>query len=230
MLEIADRDPDLDVRCVAIAGLGNYMYLGGVSDYDLDTDQALVCVEDCLQDADFERVYHLLLSIYRDEKRTLDERRYAVESLSCFDNETVEELIADLYRRPEKEAKISALLAMGFNGAARWEATLRRELSNPDQDVQIEAIRAAGESGLDDLGKDLWRLTYADSKEIALSAIWSLGQTGWESAFERLDELTLDDDAQIRECADEAMDEWLFYNGLTQEHDQDGVGTFLDEE
>ena len=230
MLALADRDPDLDVRCAAIAGLGNYMYIGGVSDYDLDTDQELVCTEDCLTDADFERVYHLLLSIYRDEKRTLDERRYAVESLSCFDNETVEDLIAELHRRPEKEAKISALLAMGFNAATRWEAPLRRELSNPDQDVQIEAIRAVGESGLDSLGKDLWRLTYADSKEVVLAAIWSLGQTGWESAFERLDELTLDDDTQIRECADEAMDEWLFYNGLAQEHDQDDVGTFLDEE
>jgi HEAT repeat protein len=230
MLELADHDPDLDVRCAAIAGLGNYMYVGSVSDYDLDTDQALVCTDDCLTDADFERVYHLLLSIYRDGKRTLDERRYAVESLSCFGNETVEDLIDDLYRRSEKEAKISALLAMGCSGAVRWDAPLRRELSNPDQDVQIEAIRAAGESGLDSLGKDLWRLTYADNKEIVLAAIWSLGQTGWESAFERLDELTLDDDVHIRGCADEAMDEWLFYNGLVQEHEQDGVGTFLDEE
>lgn len=230
MLEAADHDPDLDVRCAAIAGLGNYMYIGAVSDYDLDTDQELACVEDCLTDADFERVYHLLLSIYRDERRTLDERRYAVESLSCFDNETVEDLIAELYGRPEKDAKISALLAMGFNGAARWEAPFRRELSNPDQDVQMEAIRAAGESGLDSLGNDLWRLTYADKREVVLAAIWSLGQTGWESAFERLDELTLADDAHIRGCADEAMDEWLFYNGLVQEHDEDGVGTFLDEE
>jgi HEAT repeat protein len=226
LLELADSDPDLDVRCAAIAGLGNYVYVGGVSDYDLETDQEL----DCLADADFQRVYDFLCAIYHNETRTLDERRYAVESLSYFDSGAVEDIIAELYARPEKQAKISALLAMGCNGAARWEDMLRKELANPDLDVQLEAIHACGELGLDSLGMDLWRLTYAEHKDVVLAAIWSLGQTGWDGAFERLDELTLHQDARIREGADEAMDEWLFYNGLAQGHDQNGTDRFLDDE
>ena len=150
--------------------------------------------------------------------------------MSYYHGTTVEDLIAELYARPEKEAKISALAAMGYNGATRWEGTLRAEFSNPDLETQLEAVTAAGEMGLPSLGKDLWRMTYADNSEVVLAAIWALGQTGWEGAFERLDELTLHTDQRIRECADEAMDEWLFYNGLSQDQDQDTVDTFLDEE
>jgi HEAT repeat protein len=229
LLEIAEKDPEGQVRCAAIHGLGNYMYLGSISDYDLQTDKKLGCLEDCLTDTDFQRVYALLVGIASDEQRSLDERRFAVESLSFAGDETAEKLIAELYARPEKEAKISAFVAMGASGAERWIEILRQELSNPDPDLQVEAIHAAGDLGLDNLGIDLWELTFDDDHEIALSAIWALGQTGWDGAFERLDELTLDADPEISDCADEAMEEWLFYNGLSQDHDNDDMDLFLDE-
>lgn len=229
LLETAERDPELQVRCAAVRGLGNYMYLGSLSDYDLQIDEELDCEEDCLTDEDFQRVYDFLVGVAGDEQRALDEKRYAVESLSFSGDETAEALIAELYARPEKEAKISAFVAMGITGAERWVEILRRELTNPDPDLRIEAIHAAGDLGLDNLGKDLWELTFDDDHEIALSAIWALGQTGWDGAFERLDELTLHADPEISDCADEAMEEWLFYNGLSQEHDDDDMDLFLEE-
>ena len=123
----------------------------------------------------------------------------------------------------------TVFVAMGASGAERWVKVLRPELTNPDQDLQIEAIHAAGDLGLDNLGKDLWELTFDDDHEIALSAIWALGQTGWDGAFERLDELTLHADQEISDCADEAMEEWLFYNGLSPDHDDDDMDLFLEE-
>jgi HEAT repeat protein len=229
LLDIAAHDPECSVRCAAIRGLGNHMYLGSLSDYDLQSDEDLACVEDCLTDDDFERVYAFLVGVAGDERRSLDERRYAVESLSFTGDETVEAMIAELYARPEKRAKVSALVAMGASGAVRWVEVLRRELSNPDPELQVEAIHAAGDLGIDSLGKELWQLTYAADREIALAAIWALGQTGWDGAFERLDELTLHADSEISACADEAMDEWLFYNGLAQEHDDEDIDLFLAE-
>lgn len=229
LLETAEQDPDAQVRCAAIRGLGNYMYLGSLSDYDLRTDEEPGCVEDCLTDGDFQRVYDFLVDIAGEERCSLDERRYAIESLSFAGDETAEALIAELYARPEKEAKISAFVAMGITGAERWVEILRQELSNPDPDLQVEAVHAAGDLGLDNLGKDLWELTYAEDHEIVLAAIWALGQTGWDGAFERLDELTLHANPEISDCADEAMEEWLFYNGLSQEHDDDDMDLFLDE-
>jgi HEAT repeat protein len=227
VLALADSDPDHEVRCAAISSLGNFVYLGATTVYELE--RGTIYAEHLLAEADYKRVYGFLLSLYRDESRTLDERRYAVEALSYASDEAVEELIAELYARPEKEAKISALFAMGCSGSARWEETLATEFMNEDSDLQIEAIHAAGEMGAEDLGKDLWRMTYAEDKDVVMAAIWALGQTGWAGAFDRLDELTLDEDPQIRECADEAMEEWLFYNGLAQETDLDEPDTFLDE-
>jgi hypothetical protein len=230
LIAAAQEDPDPEVRCAAITGLGNFVYLGDIGGYDLEPDEEPPYVEEGVTDADFERIYTLLFDVYEDPARTLDEKRTAVESLSYCNDDAVEQAIADLYARPEKEARISAMLAMGYNGAPRWVDILRQELSNPDPDIQLKAIIAAGELGLDDLGKDLWRLTYADDEDIVLAAIWALGQTGWDGAFERLDELTLHANTMIRECADEAMEEWMFYNGLNQEHDSDRIDLFLDKE
>jgi hypothetical protein len=103
-----------------------------------------------------------------------------------------------------------------------------RELYSDDPDVQLEAIAAAGEMSADSLGKDLLRLTYADDQDVVLSALWSLGQTGWEGAFDRLDEFSLHPDPEVREIADEAMDEWLFFNGLMSDYDEQEDEDFLD--
>jgi HEAT repeat protein len=230
LLEIADRDPDPEVRVAAIAVLGEYVYAGATSDYDIVEGDPYFADEETLSADDFERTCALLHAIYRDPARTLDEKRAAVESLSHLSTAEVEEMIAALYARSEKEAKISALSAMGWNGNPRWERTVWRELGNADVDLQLEAIHAAGELGLDSLGKDLWRLTYDDDPDVALAAIWALGQTGWDGAFERLDELTLDPDEQIRTCADEAMEEWLFYNRIAQHDSDDDLDRFLEDE
>jgi HEAT repeat protein len=229
LIELAEHDPQIEVRCAAILALGDYVYIGGVAPSEEDESDAW-CPEDSLDPADLERTRSFLLSVYRDPARTLDEQRRAVESLSHMPNGEVEEAIAELYARPEKEAKISALLAMGWNGARRWEKTLQRALTHPDRELQIEAIHAAGESGLEELGRELWPLTYVEDKDVAMAAIWALGQTGWEGAFERLDELTLDPDPQVRECADQAMDEWLFFNGLLETDSYGRISRFLDEE
>lgn len=214
LIALARHDPDLHVRCQAITGLGNCIYRSGLSAYDPETDLDAARADERLSQIDCERIYESLLDIYRDQERTLLERRRAVEALSFFSNETVEEVIADLYSYPDKSARCSALVAMGRNGSARWVQVLRKEMSSPDRKMRIEAINAAGELGLDCLGKDLWRLTYSEDKEIMLAAIWSLGQTGWDGAFDRLDELTLHQDPEVRQVADEAMEEWMFYNGL----------------
>ena len=40
--------------------------------------------------------------------------------------------------------------------------------------------------------------------------------------------MSLDPDGEIREVADEAMDEWLLFNGLTAEYDEDQEDDLLD--
>jgi HEAT repeat protein len=222
LLDMAQRDPEESVRCAAISGLGKFIRMGVSSACDPETDREFACLEDGVSDEDFERVYDFLVAVCQDQDRSLEEKRHAVESMSFFSNETVETLIADLYNQPQKSAKRSALIAMGNNGSMRWVDVLARDLYNGDRDLQLEAVTAAGEMALESLGKDLWRLTFSEDKDLLLTALWSLGQTGWDGAFERLDELTLHWDPEIREAADAAMEEWLFYNGLSSDLEEDG--------
>jgi HEAT repeat protein len=152
--------------------------------------------------------------VSRDPGRPAPEQRAAVVAASCFSNAQVEATIVELYRRTDKESRISALEAMGRNGSERWLEPIRRNLYHDDPELQLLAVLAAGEMGHDGLGKDLLHLTYADDRELMMAAIWSLGQTAWEGAFERLDECTLHPDPEVSEVADEALDEWLFFTGL----------------
>ena len=224
LVERAQTDADLDVRRAALLALGQFIYLGSISEYGTSHPDLF----EEISEGDYDRTLAFLLSVYRDERRPLDERRCAIEALGYGGGNDVVQAISELYARPDKESKISALRAMGRNGAIAWLEVIGRELYNDDLDIQIEAIDAAGEMSADSLGKDLLRLTYADDRDVVLSALWALGQTGWEGAFDRLDEMSLDPDVEIREVADEAMDEWLLFNGLASDHQEDEEGDPLD--
>ncbi len=217
LIEIAETDPSEMVRAQAISALGMYIYEGVMVDYGFDYGPVPEYLkEDDLSEADFVRVKELLLGVYADAGRSLHEQRYSIEALSFLGRE-VADLIEELFGRPEKEAKISALFAMGRSGLSRWAGILAQEIYSAEPDVQREAVRAVGEIRMDELGEDLWRLTYADEKDLMLEAIEALGQTGWEHGFERLDELTLDPDSEVADVAEEALSEWFLMRELEEE-------------
>jgi HEAT repeat protein len=214
LIELANRDPDLEVRRAALAGLGELLYVCGASAYDPETDDDALLRCEGLPTEDVKRAFQFLLDAYHSPKRTPHEQRTALEAVSCFANPKVEDAITELYRRTDKESRISALVSMGRNGSSRWLEPMRRNLYQDDPEVQLLAVLAAGELGHEGLGKDLLHLTYAQDRELMMAAIWALGQTAWEGAFDRLDECTLHADPEVSEVADDALDEWLFFTGL----------------
>lgn len=224
LFDLAQNDPDEQVRCKAISGLGRYVWECMSIDFDVPDPYN----DGELSREDQEHLHSFLLGIYQDPNRSFDEQRYAVEALSFLSENTVTDLIRALYQRPEKKAKISALFAMGRNGAICWEEILAREIGNEDKEIRIEAIDAIGEMRADSLGKDLLRLTYDPDRDVMMAAVFALGQTGWESAFDRLDELTLHPDPEIRQVADAALEEWTIFSQVGadwedgDEEDDDG--------
>ncbi len=215
LLDLAQHDPAPAVRCKAISGLGRYMWEAAIIDFDWDDPYR----DDWYTAKDYERLYNFLYNVYANEQNTLDERRYAVEALSFLYDEPVPTLIRELYARPEKEAKISALFSMGRHGTTRWLDILEREIWSRDKEIRIEALEAAAEMHADALGKDLWRMTYDHDKKVMMAATWALGQTGWEEGFDRLDELTMHHDPKISELADAALEEWLLFNQINSEEE-----------
>lgn len=215
LIDIAEHDPSAPVRAAAVSTLGVYIYTGEAADYDVEMGPLTdMLIEDELSQADFERVKAFLLGVYADQDRTLDERRFAVEALGFLSDSQVANLVEEIFNRPEREMKISALMAMGRSGLLRWIDVLAQEMYNPDHDIQLEAVRAAGHLGAPELGSDLLRMTFSDDREIMLEAIEALGRSGWDAAFERLEELTEHADQEIAEIATEALDEWLWINEI----------------
>jgi HEAT repeat protein len=216
LIELAEQDPEPEVRCAALAGIGELLYSCGASAYDPESDEDALLICEELPTKDVKRAFTFLLNVYRDAGRTASEQRAALEAMSCLGNPQVEDAIQDLYRRTDKESRISALVAMGRNGSSRWLEPMRHNLYHDDPEVQLLAVLAAGELGHEELGRDLLHLTYADDRELMMAAIWALGQTAWEGAFDRLDECTLHPDPEVSEVADDALDEWLLFTGLEE--------------
>ncbi|MBN1579196.1 MAG: HEAT repeat domain-containing protein [Anaerolineae bacterium] len=213
LYDLAQNDPDQTVRGKALSGLGRYIYEAVILDFEWDDPY----LDDWYTEQDYQRIYTLLTGVYTDESKSLEERRYAVEGLSFLYDDPIPGFIEELYVRPEKEAKISALFAMGRNGSKRWLDILGREIWSRDKEIRIEAIDAVAEMNADSFGKDLWRMTYDHDQDVVMAAIWALGQTGWEEAFERLDELTLHPDPDISQLADVALEEWMMFSQLSDD-------------
>ena len=206
LLDSANNDPDETVRNNSIIVLGRYIFEGSMEGYDLELNDPLSSED--ITPEDFYKVKNTLLSIYKDQKRTIDERRHALEALSFSSENDIWDLIDKAYNHDDKKFKLSAIFSMGRNSNMRWNDILLKELNSTDIDLQLEAIKAAGEGRVEKAGPELLKLTHSDNPDITKEAIWSLGQTGWEDAFDRLYELSESKDKEIQEIADEAIEEW----------------------
>ena len=120
VLEIAKKDASAAVRAKAITTLGRVVYegdLGGAGEPGYEPDAALG--EPSLDL--WTRACDHLRAVVKDEKKTLEERRFALEGLGFLGNdERVHELIREFHGRPERAAKLSAVFAMGRSGDDRW--------------------------------------------------------------------------------------------------------------
>ncbi len=206
LLDSANNEPDETVRNNSIIVLGRFIFEGTMEGYDLELNDPLRSED--ITPEDFFKVKNTLLSIFKDQKRTIDERRHALEALSFSSENGVWNLIDEAYNHDDKKFKLSAIFSMGRNSNIRWDDILLKEFNNTDIDLQLEAIKSAGEGKVEKAGPALLKLTYSDNPDITKEAIWSLGQTGWENAFDRLYELSESKDREIREIADEAIEEW----------------------
>lgn len=228
LIHLAENDPSDEVRRSALSGLGIYIHEGEFADYDFDWGQYDELMrEDELPQADFERVRDYLLGVIRDDSWPADVRRFAIEAISPSQAPEVLSIIEQAYHHADPTMKVSAVFAMGQNGNPRWEDYVLEALCGSVPELEYEAVRAAGFMSLDRANRQLMRIAEgAEDKALRIAAIWSLGEIGHEMAFALLDDLQFDSDKDIREAAEEALDEWMMSAHLREFDDED----FLDED
>ncbi len=139
-------------------------------------------------------------------------RRRALESLAYFDDEEVEEAIAEAFDSIIHDIHISSIFSMGRNLSPRWFSTVVNEMQNSDPEIRFEAVRASGEFG-DERSVDLLLdLLDDEDAEVRMAAIAALGQIGGKIAVGALRRLARDGDPVARETAQEALNQALTSN------------------
>lgn len=210
LIDLAQHDPDQQVRNRAITALGRYVYEGEMADYDFDWGELEAIIrEDELPEEYYRRVISFLIDIARDFSAPLDARRFSLEALGFSTRPDIVALVEQAYHEPNVEMKVSALFAMGRSGLVHWYRYVLTELDSPIHQVQLEAVRAAGELFLDEAAPALLALTRsATDQNLRHEAIWALGHMTSIEVWQYLDDITQDptEDEETRQLAEAALD------------------------
>ncbi len=222
ILRIAMRDPDPDVRALAIGGLWedeSLMFLDPLLEAVESEDDPLVreAIAQALgrfsyraslgdlDEAHADRVRQALRRLFEGDERP-NVRRRALESLAYFsDDVEVEEWIAEAYHSGEHGMRVSAVYAMGRHLGSRWFPTLLEELHSDDPELRYEAAKASGEYGDRRAVEPLVSLLDDEDREVQFAAIGALGQIGGRVAIRELRRLTREGDAAVQDAAEEAL-------------------------
>lgn len=195
LIQAANHDPSLDVRCAAVTELGRFILLGEYG--DIPDAQAAQARESVLN----------ALSV--DEEPEL--RRRALEAIANSSHEGVREMIEEFYNHDDLRMRMSAVFAMGRTCDQDWAPEILRELQSEIPEMRYEAARAAGHTELAEAIPYLLRvIDESDDTEILEVAIWALGEIGGDRARKALTEIMAraeaQDDEQIYDAAREALD------------------------
>jgi hypothetical protein len=200
-INMAEHDPDAEVRAASAAGLATYIYMGEVEDI---SPQKLQCVEECL----------LNLANGNDTQIV---RRKALEALGFSSRKEVNELIEKAFASSETNWLVSALFAMGRSANSHWKPQVMQMLTHQRPAVRAEAASAAGELEIKTAVPKLLDLLEDVDIDVRMASIWALSQIGGpgvRSALEALLEST-DDDEEARQL-DNALENLDFTEEMNE--------------
>jgi len=203
----AENDPDTAVRARAANVLGIYIFEGAV-EMRLDYVRYL-------------EVRKFLLDLASDPDEDLGVRRMAIEALSFDTDEEICDLIEWAYQHSSPQVRMSAMLAMGRSGSARWHDHILEGLESKDTKMKLEAIKSAGEAHLAEATPVLRSLTRDPEKEVRLEAIWALSHAGGPGALETLEMCAQSPDEDMRRVAVSAIEEFRFESSIDRGEDMD---------
>lgn len=146
LIELADHDPENEVRYEALRALGGVIREGdfwSVSDEDYLSEKRSTIL------ALFEKTKEYLRHLLMEGGRSPFERYGAVEALGPLGGEDwVAPLIGGLWYSDEDKARHSALIAVAASCHKRWQGLVRDALKVKNEVLFAKALIAAGALGL----------------------------------------------------------------------------------
>lgn len=181
-IDMAEHDPDEEVRAGATAALGTYVYMGEVEDI---SSSKLKRVEECL------------LNLYSGSDTQLVRRR-ALEALGYSSLKEVVNFINDAYASHDVDWLSTALFAMGRSANSHWIPHVLKMLTHAHPGIRAEAASAAGELEIAEAVPALLELLEDSDLDVRMASIWALSQVGGKGVREALESQlqTTDDDEE----------------------------------
>lgn len=184
-MDVAEHDPDINVRADATIALGTYIYMGEVED---------------ISPAKLQRVEEFLLGLLSSDDSKLVRRR-ALEAMGYSSREEMIGLIDNAYSSNDTDWLVSALYAMGRSANSHWNSKVLKMLTHKSPAVRAEAAGAAGELEIKASVPVLLELLRDTDLDVRLASIWALSQVGGEGVRRALEILleASDDDEEANQ-------------------------------
>jgi HEAT repeat protein len=192
ILTALKSDESEEVRAVAAKALGKFTRM-------IECDE----VPEILAS----KVYNALLETLENEREPMSVRRRALESISPFRQELIQQYIEDYYYHDDLKVKASAIFAMGANCDTRWLEFLIAEMQSEIAELRYEAARSSGGIADEEAVPYLIKLVEDIDPEVQDAAINSLGQIGGQEAKKLLQKLSRSTNARIKDTAKAALSE-----------------------
>jgi len=192
LVELLEQDSSEKVQAAAAVALGKF---------------AIMAEHEKLHPQHQDRLQQALLRTIDDNKRTIEVRRRALESISPLSIAQVKTAITKAYQSPLPELKISSIYAMGKNCDPSWLPVVLKELNNPEAEVRYEAAGACRELEDEAAVPGLIELIDDFDPDVQMAAIQALGEIGNTEAKESLSQCLESEDEVVREMAEQVVKE-----------------------
>jgi HEAT repeat protein len=161
------EDPEPNVRAEVADALGRWA---------ISVEFGLISEDDA------EDLTTALREAIEDIEEQDEVRGRALEALGAWSDESVAELISEMYEVGNQRLRVAALRAMGRNASDSWLPILIYHFDDDDSEVRAAAATSAGELLSDDAVVPLTMLIEDPDEDVQVAAVLALGEIANEEA------------------------------------------------
>ncbi|MEX2228837.1 MAG: HEAT repeat domain-containing protein [Dehalococcoidia bacterium] len=135
-----------------------------------------------LPDEDMEELSAVLRETIEDIEETDEVRGRALEALGAWSDESVAELLSDMYELGNQRLRVAAIRGMGRNASDSWLPILIYHFDDDDPEIRAVAATAAGNLLAEDAVEPLIMLLEDADADVQVAAVRALGEIATEES------------------------------------------------